>query len=149
MADAFRRDNRMVSFAVHLFIDAWPTGWMKAIIDVDRVPKPAFYAYREALVPLKVNIRSDRTKYISGEHINAEYWVFNDTRKILSNPILKWMFIIDGRVLYAGQASASMDSVKSTFQGFSDFLVPDVKKRASGKIFLALFDGKRQIHDTS
>ena len=30
MTEAFRRDNRMNSIAIHLFIDAWPSGWMKA-----------------------------------------------------------------------------------------------------------------------
>jgi hypothetical protein len=43
VAETFRRDSRMSSFAVHLFIDAWPAGWMKAIMDVDRQPKKAFF----------------------------------------------------------------------------------------------------------
>ena len=32
MTEAFRRDSRMVTFAIHLFIDAFPSGWMKTII---------------------------------------------------------------------------------------------------------------------
>ena len=41
VTEAFRRDTNMMSFAIHLFIDAWPAGWMKAIMDVDRNPKKA------------------------------------------------------------------------------------------------------------
>ena len=43
MTEAFRRDDRMISFAIHLFIDAFPSGWMKAIMDCRRMPKPAFF----------------------------------------------------------------------------------------------------------
>ena len=41
MTEAFRRDDRMNTFAIHLFIDAFPAGWMKTIMDVERHPKPA------------------------------------------------------------------------------------------------------------
>ncbi len=60
MTEAFRRDARMNSFAVHLFIDAWPAGWMKTILDTERTPKPAFFAYRDALAPILVSLRTDR-----------------------------------------------------------------------------------------
>ena len=49
MTEAFRRDPRMQSFAIHLFIDAWPAGWMKAIMDRERQPKPAYFAVRDVL----------------------------------------------------------------------------------------------------
>ena len=61
MTEAFRRDRRMNSFAIHLFIDAFPAGWMKAIMDCERRPKPAYFAYRDASTPLAVDLRGDRT----------------------------------------------------------------------------------------
>jgi hypothetical protein len=66
MAEAFRRDNRMVSFAIHLFIDAFPSGWMKTIMDCDRNPKPAYFAYRDSLSPILASVRTDRLTYFSG-----------------------------------------------------------------------------------
>ena len=68
LTESFRRDPDMVSFAIHLFIDAWPAGWMKTIMDVDRQPKKAFFVYRNALEPLMANLRTDRYDYteISG-----------------------------------------------------------------------------------
>ncbi len=79
MTEAFRRDDRMVSQAIHLFIDAWPSGWMKTIMDCKRNPKPAFFAYRNALEPLHISLRTDRYTYYAGESIHIEGYICNDT----------------------------------------------------------------------
>lgn len=81
MTEAFRRDPRNVSCAIHLFIDAWPTGWMKTIVDVDRIPKPAYYAYRDALTPITLSLRTDRERYWGGETTDIELWLCNDTNR--------------------------------------------------------------------
>jgi hypothetical protein len=78
MTEAFRRDPRMVAFALHLFIDAWPAGWLKSIVDCERTPKPAFFAYRAALAPLLVSLRSDRLSGWAGEALPCEIWLCND-----------------------------------------------------------------------
>lgn len=79
MTEAFRRDNRMVSQAIHLFIDAWPSGWMKTIMDCKRNPKPAYFAYRNALEPLHISLRCDKYTYYEGEQITVEAFICNDT----------------------------------------------------------------------
>lgn len=81
MTEAFRRDNRMVSSAIHLFIDAWPSGWMKAIMDCTRMPKPAYFAYRDALSPVLLSLRTDRFTYFENEQIRIETFVCNDTNQ--------------------------------------------------------------------
>ena len=81
MTEAFRRDRRMISFAIHLFIDAWPSGWMKTIMDCERNPKPAYFAYRNALEPVLVSLRTDRFAYFDGESLAVEAFVANDTAK--------------------------------------------------------------------
>ena len=81
MTEAFRRNKKMISFAIHLFIDAWPSGWMKTIMDCERNPKPAFFAYRNALEPILVSLRTDRYSYFDGEEIAVEAFVANDTLK--------------------------------------------------------------------
>lgn len=70
--ESFRRMDRLVSCAVHLFIDAWPAGWMKSIMDCERRPKPAWFACREALAPWLPMLRSDRTALWSGEKNRLE-----------------------------------------------------------------------------
>lgn len=78
---AFRRNPLMTSFAIHLFIDAWPSGWMKTIVDCERNPKPAFYAYMDELTPLAVSLRTDRKTFFSGEKAEIEIFICNDTHK--------------------------------------------------------------------
>ena len=79
MTEAFRRDSKMVSNAIHLFIDAWPSGWMKTIMDCERKPKKAFFAYRDALEPVHISLRTDRFTYFEGEKISIDCYVCNDT----------------------------------------------------------------------
>lgn len=89
--ECFRRDPRMVSFALHLFIDAWPAGWMKAVMDCERRPKPAFFAYREALAPLLLTLRGDRDKFFAGEAAGeVEVWLSNDRDAPAEDLVLRW-----------------------------------------------------------
>ena len=85
MTEAYRRDPRMISTAVHLMIDAWPAGWMKAIMDFERRPKKAYFATREAMAPLLVSLRTDRFFYYAGEEIAIETYICNDTDRAEQN----------------------------------------------------------------
>jgi hypothetical protein len=74
-----RRSDFIVQTAMHLLIDAWPSGWMKTLVGVDRKPKPAYFEFKKALEPVKLNFRCDRWTCYKGEKINVEYWILNDT----------------------------------------------------------------------
>ena len=140
VTEAFRRDTNMVSFAIHLFIDAWPAGWMKAIMDVDRKPKKAFFAYRDALAPLMVNLRTDRTACFSNEEIPIEAWLCNDNNSIPDGYSLKWQLERQGKVIKAAQTTPKFLKNSSKFQGYIKFNAPEVKKRTAFQIRLALFN---------
>ncbi|HTE25698.1 sugar-binding domain-containing protein [Flavitalea sp.] len=142
VAESFRRDNRMVSFAVHLFIDAWPAGWMKAIIDVDRQPKKAFFTYRNALEPLMVSIRSDRNKFFAGEKTAFETWVCNDLNTMLPGYHLKYQVEKEGKIVWANQVAADIPVNSSQFQGFIQYQAPGVSNRTLYKLRLALVNEK-------
>lgn len=80
MTDAFRRRADVINqTAVHLLIDAWPSGWMKTLVDCERNPKPAYFAYKEALIPLKLNLYTARNSAYEDETVSVELWVLNDT----------------------------------------------------------------------
>ncbi len=79
MTEALRRNPLIVSSAIHLLIDAWPAGWMKAIMDCERTPKPAFFAYRNAIRPIMLSLRTDRYTYYAGETVSIEAYICNDT----------------------------------------------------------------------
>ncbi|MCK5738347.1 hypothetical protein KAH55_04165, partial [bacterium] len=138
MTEAFRRDDRMNTFAIHLFIDAFPAGWMKTIMDVERQPKPAYFAYRNALKPLMVSVRSDRWAYESGESITADAWICNDTHQIHKKTRLNYFLEIDGKMVQSGQAAAKISTCTSVCQGQLRFQAPAVKKRTMAKMFLGL-----------
>jgi hypothetical protein len=148
MTEAFRRDNRMVSFAIHLFIDAFPSGWMKTIMDVERQPKPAYFAYREALTPLMANLRTDRFKVFSGEQLSLEAWVCNDRADVPEEVRLHYRVDMGGETLLAAQTIAEIQSCSSQFQGFITFTAPSVQSRTTVVVSLALADGSGvTLHD--
>ena len=142
VAETFRRDPRMVSFAVHLFIDAWPAGWMKTIMDVDRQPKKAYFAYRNALQPLMVSLRSDRNQFFSGEETAIEAWICNDLNTVPSKYQLKYQIEKDGRVVLANHVAANIPVNSSQFQGFLKFKAPIVVSRTSYTVRIAIINEK-------
>ena len=150
MTEAFRRDSRMNSIAIHLFIDAWPSGWMKAIMDVERQPKPAFFAYREALTPLMANIRTDRMAFTASEEMRFEFWVCNDTHEVPAGAQLRYQLELNGKVVFAQLVKARVEACRSTFQGFLRLPAPVVTLRTAAVLRLALaLPGGKIIHDTS
>ena len=148
MAEAFRRDSRMVSFAIHLFIDAFPSGWMKAIMDVERRPKLAYFAYRDALTPLMANLRADRTKFFSGETVSLEAWVLNDGADAPEGLSLRYMAEWDGGTLLAARSPAEVPVCSSKFQGRIAFRAPEVQARTGATVRLGLVDDAGHVlHD--
>jgi hypothetical protein len=147
-AERFRRDNRMVSFAIHLFIDAFPSSWMKTIMDCERRPKPAYFAYRDALEPLTVSIRTDRWAFTSGEEMRFEFWICNDTPETSKALRLRWQIEQNGRVIFAQQGPTTIDATRATFQGFFSHFAPSVDRRTKYTLRLGLADGKKIVRDT-
>lgn len=126
---AFRRDSRMVSFAIHLFIDAFPSGWMKTIVDCERVPKPAFYAYRDLLTPTMVSLRTDRKTFFEGEDVNIEAYICNDTQLSSDGHRLVCELIKDGAAVMRGKFAANIKENDSVMQGEISFTAPACRER--------------------
>ncbi len=128
--EAFRRDPNMITFALHLFIDAWPSGWMKTVVDCERNPKPAFFAYQDALTPLMVSIRNDRKTYFAGEEAHIELFVCNDTHTV-SNGHKLAIELLDkaGNAVLSGEYDAKFGENSSFMQGDIVFTTPEVKER--------------------
>ncbi|OQA38293.1 MAG: hypothetical protein BWY52_03283 [Chloroflexi bacterium ADurb.Bin325] len=150
MTDAFRRDSRMVSIAIHLFIDAFPSGWMKTIMDVERGPKPAYFVYRDALTPLMVSLRSDRTGFWAGEQMAFEAWVCNDLDRAPSGALLHYQLEVGGQVVFSQRAAADVPACSSTCQGMIQITAPSVSDRTDAVVRLGLLaaDGA-VLHDAS
>jgi hypothetical protein len=145
MTEAFRRDYRMVTYAIHLFIAAWPCGWMKTIMDVDRNPKDAYFVYRDLNSPTIVSLRTDRFTYWSDEDAVIEAWVCNDVDS-MDNMELRYQIVIDDKVIFSQSAPASVAQCTSEFQGFIRFRLPEVSSRTSISVQLALVDCDGRIN---
>ena len=73
-------------------------------MDVERQPKPAYFAYREALSPLLANLRSDRSAFWSDEMAAVEAWVCNDLPDGLSGARLAYWVELEGsKILSMGR----------------------------------------------
>jgi hypothetical protein len=138
--EAFRRDNRMISTAIHLFIDAWPAGWMKSIMDVDRNPKPAFFAYRNGMQPLMVQARTDRYHFKSNEEVKIEAWVCNDKNDIPKGATVSYQWEQNGVFIKGATVAANIQSVKAVFQGYIVFKAPIVAQRTTYQLRISLAD---------
>ena len=144
MTEAYRRDPRMVSTALHLFIDAWPSGWLKAIMDFQRNPKKAFFTSRDALAPLLISIRSDRFTYYAGEQVSIETYVCNDTNYPASEGAkLVYELYKEGQMCMHGEMPAIYTACTTTYAANIEFRAPGTFDRADCmiKAFLIAADG--------
>lgn len=141
MTEAYRRDSRMVSTALHLFIDAWPAGWLKTIMDFKRNPKKAYFASRDALAPLLVSLRSDRFTYYVGEQVSIETYICNDTNDDTS-PGTKMIYeLYEGdNMCMHGEMPVTYKPCTSTYVGNIEFIAPCTTDRTDYSIKVFLLD---------
>jgi hypothetical protein len=148
--EAYRRDAKMNSFSIHLLIDAWPAGWLKALVSYDRTAKPAYFAYMDALTPLMANLRTTRYYIYPGETLPVEAWVCNDTPTVPEGAKLAYQLELGGKVIQSGISDAKIVASEPTFQGFIKIAAPEVTKRQPLTLRYAILDKEGKVmHDTS
>lgn len=148
MTNAMRRCNYNVSFAIHLFIDAWPAGWMKAIMDCKRNPKQAYFSYRDCLAPVKADLRSDRMTWYGGEKLCVEARICNDKERI-ENATVRIMIKAGEELIASGSTQAVIEECCTTYQGMINCILPQVKKETEITVFMAIEKDGEQLHWTS
>ncbi len=142
MTSSFRRNPIINSFAIHLFIDAWPAGWMKTIMDCHRMPKPAYFVYRDCLSPVFCSIRSDRFTFFSGEEIKLESYINSDLGKMDK---ISCMVKRNGEIIY----SKTEDALADAFQGYITFKAPEVSEREKIEVSIAAIKDGEVVHYAS
>ena len=145
MAEAFRRSGRMVSFAIHLFIDAFPAGWMKAIMDCERRPKPAYFAYRDALAPIMVSLRTDRYGYTDREEAQMEVWGCSDLPECRSGLLLEYQVCSEGRICFQGKQEVELKGMTASYLGSVTFPTEGLSEAAVVRTQLLDKNGE-QLH---
>lgn len=143
MTAALRRNKMMNTCAIFHFIDTFPGGWMKAIMDFKRNPKPAYFACRDCFEPIFCNLRSDRWTFFEKEKIKIESYVCCDSMNSVDE--VAYMVEMDQNIIYSGRKKAENDS----FQGFIEFEIPSVSKRQKMKVYMAAFYQGKILHYAS
>lgn len=141
MTQAFRRDTRMNSIAIHLFIDAFPATWMKSMVDFERVPKPAYFAYRQALQPISIQWRCDRFSCRGGEPLYPEIWFCNDTQESIPNANIHYSLEIEGKTVWSFVHQRALPAFDSICLGALNRPLPEVHSRQTATLRLQL------VHD--
>lgn len=145
MTEAFRRNNRMVSFALHLFIDAWPSGWMKAVMDFKRNPKPAYFEYKNALEPVTLSLRTDRFTYYEGEMATIETYLCNDTNTQREYEIVYELSDSSGNVIKSASASVISKPMESVYVHTPSFKVELKKDREKYTLTAFLLSDRKVV----
>ena len=145
MTEAFRRDDRMVSNAIHLFIDAWPSGWMKSIMDCKRIPKQAYFAYLDALAPLLVSLRTDRFAYTAGETIQIEAFLCNDTAKSGAYTLAFELYNEQNKLIQTGRVPAHADACRAAYIASAEFPAETAQDRETLTLRAVLLDGNGDV----
>ncbi len=111
-----RRVDMIESTAVHLLIDAWPMGWTKTLVDVDRMPKPAYYSFKEANILTRVDLRRDKFAVYENDTIPTEVYAFND-RPTAENVTVTVSVYLDEREVESYKIEGTAEPVSATYLG--------------------------------
>lgn len=122
-----RRADYIQSTAIHLLIDAWPAGWTKTLVDVDRIPKPAFYAFKEANIPTRISLRRDKYVVYQNDKITTEIFALNDLPKDVDARIIVTVYYND-KVYKTYDVDTQAFAVSSNYVGEIDLSFENVGK---------------------
>jgi len=150
MTDAFRRRaDRVVSIAVYFLIDAWPAGWMKALVDANRTPKRGYFALKDSFKPRRVNLRTDRGSLYAGETAEIDAWLLNDRPTPLEDYEIRVSVRMNGDELERYVASTvGVDGVASERSAVLRFEIPEVTDREAVHVDAGLYDADGALVDS-
>lgn len=127
MNDAFRRrSDILISTAVHLLIDAWPSGWMKTLVDYRRKPKPGYFTFKETLEPVRVNLRSDKFTIYTEEEVEVECYTMNDLPEKLVDAKIMITVRTDKEDICSFEKYLDISETIAKYCGSIKFVIPSI-----------------------
>ena len=140
-----RRVDYIESTAVHLLIDAWPCGWTKTLVDVDRIPKPAYYAFKEASIPVRISLRRDKYVVYAGDTLTTELYALNDTVKDVSVKLTASVYF-NGEEIASYTTESTATGVACTYLSEILTKIPE-EKTGVIKVVAKLENGNESTYD--
>lgn len=148
MTDAFRRRADFIEHtAIHLLIDAWPAGWMKTLVDCDRTPKLAYFAYQDSLCPVRLNPYTSRTNVHSSQKVPVQMWLLNDSQEDVSGQAVATLSL-DGKAISHFKLDGETKAAYSECIGILEFTVPDVSEKSRLTLDTAWLDSQGSVVNT-
>ena len=86
-----------------------------------RIPKQAYFAYRDALAPLLVSLRTDRFAYTAGETIQIEAFLCNDTAKSGAYTLAFELYNEQNKLIQTGRIPAHADACRAVYVASAEF----------------------------
>lgn len=84
--EEMRRQWPHCSMAINWdFNEPWPCAAGNSLINWPCEPKPAYYAVKDALRPTLASIRTRKNRFLTGETVQAELFILNDSPDALSD----------------------------------------------------------------
>jgi hypothetical protein len=113
---------------------------MKTIMDVKRIPKKAWFTFRDVLSPIALSLRSDRQAGFGGEALPIEIWLANDRDETLDGCHLVYEIAHAGQVIASGTTPARSERCAPTAQGVLSVELPEVPSRSLLQVAASLID---------
>jgi beta-mannosidase len=87
-----RRQKPYCSMALNwCYNEPWPTAANNSIINWPNVPKPGYYAVRDACRPVLASARNTKLEWKEGEKFSTQVWMLNDRDEILEAGVVRMM----------------------------------------------------------
>ncbi len=79
-----RRQKPYCAMAINwCYCEPWPTAANNSIVNYPNIPKPGFYAVKNACRPVLASAKLPKFKWMEGETFSADIWMLNDYYKDL------------------------------------------------------------------
>ena len=118
---------------------------MKSIMDCKRIPKQAYFAYRDALAPLLVSLRTDRFAYTAGETIQIEAFLCNDTAKSGAYTLAFELYNEQNKLIQTGRVPAHADACRAVYIASAEFPAETAQDRETLTLRAVLLDGNGDV----
>lgn len=125
--------------------DALKSDTIGRAMDCKRIPKQAYFAYRDALAPLLVSLRTDRFAYTAGETIQIEAFLCNDTAKSGAYTLAFELYNEQNKLIQTGRVPAHADACRAAYIASAEFPAETAQDRETLTLRAVLLDGNGDV----
>jgi len=93
-----RRQKPYCSMALNwCYNEPWPTAANNSLLNWPNLPKPGFYAVRDACRPVTASARNSKLQWVIGEEFTTQLWMLNDKHEALESGVMHVKLVAGGQ----------------------------------------------------